>query len=158
MNGSLFCKNEIPITQLLQCASLDEDFKCCQCIFAISISSFLDKGRGHSFEQIWIPFTKGCFVPRVICTFNWPSDSGKQIFICRQCIFAISISFSFGRVIDPSFEQLLLCAKLFQMSIYMFFAIFYYFFNKCSDIIKASCKCVNWLELLLGCLMFLVIT
>ena len=124
MNGSLFCKNEIPITQLLQCASLDEDFKCCQCIFAISISSFLDKGRGHSFEQIWIPFTKGCFVPRVIVVLIGPVILEKQIFKCRQCIFAISISFSFGRGIGPSFEQLLLCAKLFQMSIYMFFRYF----------------------------------
>ena len=74
-------------------------------------------------------------MPRVIVVLIGPVILEKQIFKCRQCIFAISISFSFGRGIGPSFEQLLLCAKLFQMSICMFFAIFYYFsFEKGEDL------------------------
>ena len=41
-------------------------FKFCQCIFTISSLSPLGKGRGPSFEQIWIPFTQGCFVPSLV--------------------------------------------------------------------------------------------
>ena len=41
-------------------------FKFCQCIFAISLLSPLGKGQGPSFEQIWIPLTQGCFVPRLV--------------------------------------------------------------------------------------------
>ena len=38
----------------------------CQCILAFSQLSLLGKGRGHSFEQTWIPFTQGCFVPSLV--------------------------------------------------------------------------------------------
>ena len=48
--------------------------KVCQCIFAISLLSPLGKGCGPSFEQTWIPFTKGCFVP----SWNWSSGSGEE--------------------------------------------------------------------------------
>ena len=34
--------------------------------FAISYLSPLGKGRGPSFEQIWIPFNQGCFVPSLL--------------------------------------------------------------------------------------------
>ena len=40
--------------------------KFCQSIFAISQLSPLGKGRGPSFEQTWIPFTQGCFVPSLV--------------------------------------------------------------------------------------------
>ena len=33
------------------------------CIFAILLSSPFEKGRGPSFEETWISFTQGCFVP-----------------------------------------------------------------------------------------------
>ena len=38
----------------------------CQCIFAISKLSPLGKGCGPSFDQTWIPFTKGCFIPSLV--------------------------------------------------------------------------------------------
>ena len=41
-------------------------FKFRQCIFAISKLSPLGKGWGPSFEQTWIPFTPGCFVPILV--------------------------------------------------------------------------------------------
>ena len=41
-------------------------FKFHQSIFAISQLSPPGKGSGSSFEQIWIPFTKGCFVPSLL--------------------------------------------------------------------------------------------
>ena len=43
-------------------------FKICQCIYVsrnfVIISPW--KGRGPSFEQTWIPFTQGCFVPSLV--------------------------------------------------------------------------------------------
>ena len=45
-----------------------------QCIFAISILSPLGKRRGPSFEQNWIPFTKGCF--------QYGSIKTEQFMIC----------------------------------------------------------------------------
>ena len=41
-------------------------FKVCQCIFAISSLSPFEKGQGPSFEQSWIRFTQGCFVPTLV--------------------------------------------------------------------------------------------
>ena len=35
-----------------------------QCIFTLSLLSFLGKGRHPSFEETWILFTKECFMPR----------------------------------------------------------------------------------------------
>ena len=35
-------------------------------IFAISLLSPIGKGLGPSFEQTWIPFTQGCFVPSLV--------------------------------------------------------------------------------------------
>ena len=41
-------------------------FKSFQCIFSISQLSPLWERRGPSFEQTWIPFTKGCSVPCLV--------------------------------------------------------------------------------------------
>ena len=41
-------------------------FKYFQYNFNISLSYPLGKGRGPSFEQTWIPFTQGCFVPNLV--------------------------------------------------------------------------------------------
>ena len=41
-------------------------FKVGQCIFAISLLFPLGKGPGPSFDQTWIPFTQGCFVPSLV--------------------------------------------------------------------------------------------
>ena len=41
---------------------------------------------GSSFEETWIPFTQGCFVPRL---FEIGSVV-QRIFLFGQCIFAIS--------------------------------------------------------------------
>ena len=46
-------------------------FKFCQCIFAISLFSPLQKGHGPSFEQTWITFIQGCFdVKNIHSNFN----------------------------------------------------------------------------------------
>ena len=42
---------------------LEKIFKFLQCIFAILYWSPLGKRWNPSFEQIWIPFTRECFVP-----------------------------------------------------------------------------------------------
>ena len=41
-------------------------FKFRQCNFPVPQLSPLGKGRGPSFEQTWIPFTQGCFVPSLV--------------------------------------------------------------------------------------------
>ena len=41
-------------------------FKSWQCNFPILRLSPLEKGRGPSFEQTWIPSTQGCFVPSLV--------------------------------------------------------------------------------------------
>ena len=41
-------------------------FKSCQFIFIISQLSPLWEGRGPSFEQTWMPFTQGYFVPSLV--------------------------------------------------------------------------------------------
>ena len=44
----------------------EDYFKFCQYIFAISLLSPRWKGRGPSYEQIWIPLTQGCVVPSLV--------------------------------------------------------------------------------------------
>ena len=46
----------------------EEDFKSCQFIFIISLLSPLWEGPCPSFEQTWIPFTQGYFVPSLVET------------------------------------------------------------------------------------------
>ena len=41
-------------------------FKFSQCIFAILFLSLLGNGWDPSFEQTWIPFIQGCFVPSLV--------------------------------------------------------------------------------------------
>ena len=41
-------------------------FKCCQCNLAFLLLSPLKKMCGPSYEQNWIPFTQGCFVPSLV--------------------------------------------------------------------------------------------
>ena len=65
-----------------------------QCTFAILLLSPLCKGRGPSFEQTWVPFTQGCFVPslfeigpmvleskmwKIYRQMNRPTEDGKQV-------------------------------------------------------------------------------
>ena len=50
--------------------------KFCQYIFTLLLLSPLGKGRGHSFEETWIPFTQECFVPSLV--WNLWSDSGEE--------------------------------------------------------------------------------
>ena len=77
-------------------------FKLRQCIFAISLSYPLRKGRCPLFEQIWIPITQGYFVPSFV-------ELGpvvlKKILKVHQCIFAISLLSPLGKGHGPSFEQ-----------------------------------------------------
>ena len=73
----------------------EEDFKIHQCIFTISKLFPLGKGGGgSSFQQTWITFTKGYFVP--IFDWNWPSGSGMKIFIFRRYIFAFCAKFGWN--------------------------------------------------------------
>ena len=41
-------------------------FKCRQFLFPILLLCPLGKGLGLSFEQTWIPYTQGCFVPSLV--------------------------------------------------------------------------------------------
>ena len=75
----------------------------CQCILAFSQLSLLGKGRGHSFEQTWIPFTQGCFVTSLVEIGSVVLE--KKIFKFWQCIFAISQLSPLGKGQGPSFEQ-----------------------------------------------------
>ena len=56
--------------------------KCCQCIFAITLSSSLQIGHGHAFQQNLIFFIRGYFVLTLVQWF-------KKIFICCQSTFPI---------------------------------------------------------------------
>ena len=55
----------------------------CQFIFTISLLSPHEKGRRPSFEQTYIPYTKGCFVQSLAHWFS------IRIFLIIQCIFVI---------------------------------------------------------------------
>ena len=109
--GPSFAQTWIPIT--LECFVLslveigpvffeNTIFKNRQCIFAISLLSLLGNGRGLSFQETWIPITKGYFVHSLV-------EIGpvvlKKKFKVRQCIFAISSLSPLGKGRGPSFEQ-----------------------------------------------------
>ena len=59
----------------------------CQCMFAISCLSPLQKGCDPSFEQIWISFIQKCFVPSLVEIGTAVLE--KKIFKFCLCIFAI---------------------------------------------------------------------
>ena len=61
--------------------------KFCQCNFPLLLLSPFGNKHGTSFKQTWIPFTKGCYVPRLVEI--GPLVLEKIIEIC-QCIFTIS--------------------------------------------------------------------
>ena len=63
----------------------------------------LENGRSHSFEQTWIYFTQGYFVPSLveIC----PVVLEKKIFKLRQYIFTLWLLSPLGKRHDPSFEK-----------------------------------------------------
>ena len=58
---------------------------------------------GPSFEEIWIPFTKGCIVAGLVEADLVVLE--KKIFKFRQRIFAFSLLYPFGKGQGPSFEQ-----------------------------------------------------
>ena len=60
-------------------------FKFHPCIFTISLVSPLGEGWGPSFEQTWIPFTQGYFVPSLVKI--GPVVLEKKIFKSCQFIF-----------------------------------------------------------------------
>ena len=72
--GPSFATNWIPSTQGCFVPSLvktgpvvlQKIFKCCQCIFTISLLSPHGEGHGLSFEQTWFSPTQGCFVPSLV--------------------------------------------------------------------------------------------
>ena len=41
-------------------------------MFTLLLLSPLGKGHGPSFEETWIYFTQGCFVPTAKFVWNWP--------------------------------------------------------------------------------------
>ena len=55
---------------------------------AFSLSPAMDTGRGLSFEQAWIPFVQGCFVPRV-AEIGPVSLEEKYCYMFLQCILTI---------------------------------------------------------------------
>ena len=63
--------------------------KLLQFLFAISLLSFLGKGRDLSFQQTWIPFTQGCFALSLVVIGLMVQR--EKIFKFRQCNFAISL-------------------------------------------------------------------
>ena len=72
--------NKVEVAQVV----LEKILKCLQCIFAI-IS--LAKECGSLFEQTWIHFTQGCYVPNLV--ENGPVVLNKKfVFMCCQCIYS----------------------------------------------------------------------
>ena len=91
--GSSFKDTWIPFTQgcfvprLVEIGSVvleKKIFKFRHCLFTISQLSPLGNGRGPSFEQTWIPFILGCFVPSLVEIGSVVLE--KKIFKFCQCI------------------------------------------------------------------------
>ena len=57
------CQNLVEICPVVLKKKIFNNF---QYNFTFSLLSPLGKGRGPSFEQIWIPFIQGCFVPSLV--------------------------------------------------------------------------------------------
>ena len=79
-------------------------------VFSLFRIMSLGKRWGPSFEQTWIPFTRGCIVPSLVEID--PVVLEEKIFKFRQCIFAISsMSFRYFATVSLwqgrgfSFEQ-----------------------------------------------------
>ena len=80
------------------------DFKRCQYILTISLTSSLGKGRCPSFVKIWIPFTKWCFVASLV-------ENGTEVLKilnqCCQCTcsYACLLMSALAKGFSPLFEQ-----------------------------------------------------
>ena len=59
------------------------------CIFTISSLSPLEKGQGLLYDQTWIPFSQGCFVPNLVEI--GPVVLGKVFLNFIKCNFAFYI-------------------------------------------------------------------
>ena len=89
--------------------------KFCQCIFIILLISHLGKERGLSFEQNWIPFSKGCLVSNL---WKWPSGSGEESFLNSSMYFHNYVIISLWKRAGPfiwtnlsPYHPRMLCAK-----------------------------------------------
>ena len=51
---------------MAEIGSWEEDFLISSMYFRYLVIIFLGKWLGPSFEQTWIPFTQGCFVPSLV--------------------------------------------------------------------------------------------
>ena len=58
LHPGIICVKLVEISQVVMKKKI---LKFCKCIFAISYLSLLENRCGPSFQQTWIPFTKGCF-------------------------------------------------------------------------------------------------
>ena len=109
--GPSFKQTVIPFTQGCFMLSLveigpvilEKILKFRQCIFTISSSSPLRKGRGPIFEQTWIPFTQECIVPSLVEIGQVVLEN--KILKFRQRIFTISLLSLLGKESGPSFKQ-----------------------------------------------------
>ena len=110
LNGLYLCNFESPSPNDVLChvwLKLAQWFcrrflKFVNVFFAISLLSFLEKGHGPSFEEIWNFFTQNSFVPsfteiRLVVL-------EKKIFKFRQWNCAMSQLSSLGKGRGPSFE------------------------------------------------------
>ena len=78
-------------------------FKNFQCIFTLSLLSPLGEALFPSFEQTWIPFTKGWFVPSLVKI--GPVVLEKKIFKWPHPIFTFLWLSPLWRGPGPLFEQ-----------------------------------------------------
>ena len=81
----------------------EEDFFNLSMYFCNFVITSPWKGRGPSFEQTWIFFTKGYFMPSFLEIV--PLVLKKMIFQLCQCILAILKLSPLGKERGPSFEQ-----------------------------------------------------
>ena len=136
----------------LQSGFGEEDFKVCKFIFAICLLLSFGKGCGTSFEQNWISFIQGGFVPSFVEI--GPIVQEKKILKFCQCIYAISLSPLrkgcgplFGQTWAPSPKdalwqvRLVLEKKIFQIS-----SVFFYYFISISPWKRVRPFTLNYLK------------
>ena len=121
MNGPLFCKNEIPITQLLLCASLDEDFKMLSMYFRYLNIIFPWQGAGTFIWTNLNPLYKRMLCAKSDCGFNWPSHSGKADFQMSSMYFRyFDIIFLWKRDWSFIWTTFALCQAFSNVNIHVF--------------------------------------
>ena len=90
----------VPILDEISPAVLEKKIlKFCQCIFAISLLSPLEKRWGPSLEQTWVIITKRCIVPSLV-EISLAVLEKKILKFC-QSIFAISLIISPRKKVGP---------------------------------------------------------